>query len=53
MIAKVTGTEAPTHVTIALTGDTMTRMTRLIIFASVASRENIRLTRARTILSRP
>ena len=53
MIAKVTGTEVPIHVTIVPIGDKMTRMTRRIIFASVANRENTRLTRARIILSRP
>ena len=53
MIAKVTGTEVPIHVTIVPIGDIMTRMTRLIIFVSVASRENIPLTRVPTTLSRP
>ena len=53
MIAKVTGTEVPIHVTIVPIGDKMTRMTRQIIFASVASRENIRLTRVHITLSRP
>ena len=48
MITKVTGTEAPTHVTIALTGDTMTRMTRQIISVYIASRKNIPRTRVLT-----